>query len=130
MKSTITSIFLVFLFVLTTLTTATQYHQHPLHARMSASKSLNVFKKPLALHSTSPMTGFMRNGYCEVPPSDSGNHSVAAEVSDEFLDFSAKRGNDLRQVGLTGGCKWCLCVSRWREAFDARGQMGDKIVPK
>ncbi|GAB7344176.1 hypothetical protein MBLNU457_2068t1 [Dothideomycetes sp. NU457] len=97
---------------------------------MSASKSFNVFKKPLAIHSTNPMTGFLRNGYCEVPPADSGNHSVAAEVSEEFLDFSAKRGNDLRQVGLSGGCKWCLCVSRWREAFDARGQMGDKIVPK
>lgn len=133
MKSTATSIFLVFLLSLITLATATQHHQHqhPLNAdKMSASKSFNVFKKPLAIHSTNPMTGFLRNGYCEVPPADSGNHSVAAEVSEEFLDFSAKRGNDLRQVGLTGGCKWCLCVSRWREAFDARGQMGDKIVPK
>jgi uncharacterized protein (DUF2237 family) len=36
-----------------------------------------VFKKPLALHSTQPMTGYMRNGYCEAPRSDQGNHSVA-----------------------------------------------------
>jgi hypothetical protein len=72
----------------------------------------------------------MRNGYCEVPASDAGNHSIAAEVSDEFLKFSAERGNDLRQIGLKGGCKWCLCVSRWKEAFDARGKEGDKIVPK
>ncbi|KAI4845189.1 hypothetical protein E4T44_05755 [Aureobasidium sp. EXF-8845] len=77
-----------------------------------------------------PMTGFMRNGYCEVPASDAGNHSIAAEVTDEFLKFSAERGNDLRQIGLKGGCKWCLCVSRWKEAFDARGKEGDKIVPK
>lgn len=76
------------------------------------------------------MTGYMRNGYCEVPASDAGNHSVAAVVSDEFLKFSAERGNDLRQIGLKGGCKWCLCVSRWKEAFDARGKEGDKIVPK
>lgn len=76
------------------------------------------------------MTGYLRNGYCEVPASDTGNHSIAAEVSDEFLKFSADRGNDLRQIGLKGGCKWCLCVSRWKEAFDARGKEGDKIVPK
>jgi uncharacterized protein (DUF2237 family) len=47
-----------------------------------------VFKQPLALHSTSPVTGFLRNGYCEVPASDYGNHAVAAEVSEEFLEFS------------------------------------------
>jgi hypothetical protein len=76
------------------------------------------------------MTGYMRNGYCEVPASDAGSHSIAAVVSDEFLKFSADRGNDLRQIGLKGGCKWCLCVSRWKEAFDARGKEGDKIVPK
>ncbi|GAB7354963.1 hypothetical protein MBLNU459_g5578t1 [Dothideomycetes sp. NU459] len=94
------------------------------------SKSLNVFKKPLALHSTSPMTGFMRNGYCEVPASDFGNHAVAAEVTEEFLTFSAKQGNDLRTIGLKGGCKWCLCASRWKEAYEARGREGDRIVPK
>ncbi|KAI5209431.1 hypothetical protein E4T39_00877 [Aureobasidium subglaciale] len=94
------------------------------------SRSLNVLSKPLAIHSTSPMTGYLRNGYCEVPASDAGNHAIAAEVSDEFLKFSAERGNDLRQIGLKGGCKWCLCVSRWKEAFDARGKEGDKIVPK
>jgi len=55
---------------------------------------------------------------------------VAAEVSEEFLDFSAKQGNDLRPAGLSGGCKWCLCASRWLEAFQAREQYGDKIVPR
>ena len=24
----------------------------------------------------------------------------------------------------------CLCVARWKEAFDARGTMGDMVVPK
>ncbi len=33
---------------------------------------------------------------------------------------------------MKGGCKWCLCASRWLEAFDARGREkdGEKIVPK
>ncbi|EGP88482.1 uncharacterized protein MYCGRDRAFT_39970, partial [Zymoseptoria tritici IPO323] len=92
-----------------------------------------VFKQPLSLHSTSPMTGFLRNGYCEVPSSDFGNHAVAAEVTEEFLTFSAAQGNDLRVIpGMKAGCKWCLCASRWLEAFEARGREkdGDKIVPK
>jgi uncharacterized protein (DUF2237 family) len=107
---------------------------------------ITVFKQPLAIHSTRPMTGFMRTGYCEAPRADAGNHSVAgtypppdillppltstAIVTSEFLDFSAARGNDLRQVGITDGCKWCLCVSRWREAFQARTGMDDRKVPK
>lgn len=94
------------------------------------SMSRNVFKQPLALHSTQPLTGFTRSGYCEAPRSDPGNHSVAGILTNEFLDFSAARGNDLRQAGLTDGCKWCLCVSRWKEAFDARTGEGDKKVPK
>lgn len=72
----------------------------------------------------------MRTGYCESPSSDTGNHSVAAILTNEFLDFSAARGNDLRRGGLTGGCKWCLCVSRWKEAFDARRGDQDTKVPK
>jgi len=106
---------------------------HHSHDTPTMSKSLNVFKQPLALHSTQPMTGFLRNGYCEVPASDYGNHAVAAEVTEEFLDFSAKQGNDLRPIpGMKGGCKWCLCVSRWREAFDAHKDhpLGQSIVPK
>ena len=36
-----------------------------------------VFKKPLALFSQKPMTGFYRDGYCRVGPEDGGNHAVA-----------------------------------------------------
>ncbi|KAF1988538.1 hypothetical protein K402DRAFT_328588 [Aulographum hederae CBS 113979] len=92
-----------------------------------------VFKKPLSLHSTRPMTGFLRDGYCKVPEGDFGNHSVAAMVTNEFLEFSASKGNDLRSIGLTGGCKWCLCANRWKEALDAakgdQSQKG-KLVPQ
>ncbi|MCJ1253659.1 hypothetical protein MMC24_001471 [Lignoscripta atroalba] len=54
-----------------------------------------------------------------------------AVVTDEFLDFSASRGNDLRQIpGMKGGCKWCLCTNRWKEAVDARKSDDDPVVPK
>ena len=78
------------------------------------------------------MTGFYRDGYCRSGAADFGNHAVAGVVSEEFLDYSASQGNDLRVVGLTEGCKWCLCTSRWLEAFQAYkdGKISEKGVPK
>jgi uncharacterized protein len=45
----------------------------------------------------------------------------------EFLAFSKSRGNDLSTPvpefgfqGLKPGDRWCLCASRWREAFDEK----------
>lgn len=78
------------------------------------------------------MTGFYRDGYCRTGAGDFGNHAVAGVVTEEFLDFSASQGNDLRIVGLKEGCKWCLCTSRWLEAFTAYkdGRVGIGGVPK
>ncbi|KAI2603749.1 hypothetical protein GGR54DRAFT_644489 [Hypoxylon sp. NC1633] len=80
------------------------------------------------------MTGFYRDGYCRTGGGgiDPGNHAVAGVVTDEFLDFSASRGNDLRAVGLKGGCKWCLCTARWREAYQAyrAGKVTNLGVPR
>jgi uncharacterized protein (DUF2237 family) len=78
------------------------------------------------------MTGFFRDGYCKTGAADGGNHAVAATVTDAFLDFSAARGNDLRPAGVTHGCRWCLCASRWREAVVAadRGQLASHAVPR
>lgn len=94
--------------------------------------SLLVFKQPLALFSKQPMTGFHRDGYCRTSAADFGNHAVAGIVSEEFLDFTERQGNDLRIAGLEGGCKWCLCTSRWLEAFSAYkdGRIGKNAVPK
>ena len=44
-----------------------------------------------------------------------------AVVTEEFLQFSKVRGNDLITprpgfAGLKGGDPWCLCVLRWVEA--------------
>ena len=78
------------------------------------------------------MTGFYRDGYCRSGAADFGNHAVAGVVSEEFLNYTASQGNDLRIAGLKGGCKWCLCTSRWLEAFTAYkdGVIDEKAVPK
>jgi uncharacterized protein (DUF2237 family) len=72
------------------------------------------------------MTGFSRNGCCDSGAGDSGIHVVCAEVTAEFLAFSASRGNDLATpaphfgfAGLRPGDRWCLCVERWQEALEA-----------
>ncbi|KAI1139112.1 hypothetical protein F5Y05DRAFT_339284 [Hypoxylon sp. FL0543] len=97
-----------------------------------ASSPLNVFKQPLKLFSQQPVTGFFRDGYCRTGGIDPGNHAVAGVVTDEFLDYSASRGNDLRSIGLKGGCKWCLCTARWLEAYQAyrSGRVSNLGVPR
>ncbi len=86
----------------------------------------NVLGTPLEVCCTSPMTGFYRTGSCETGPHDRGVHVVCAEVTAEFLNYSATCGNDLKtpfpQYGFPGlkpGDTWCLCVSRWKEALEA-----------
>ena len=65
-------------------------------------------------------------------PEDNGNHSVAATVTQPFLDYTESRGNNLTQVGVKDGMKWCLCASRWKEAYDAfqAGELSKDAVPK
>lgn len=89
-------------------------------------KPKNVLGGELKVCCTDPMTGFYRDGYCQTGVEDTGRHMVCAEMTDEFLEFSYSVGNDLSTPhpefgfpGLKAGDKWCLCVLRWREAFDA-----------
>ena len=42
-----------------------------------------------------PVTGFFRNGRCDVGPEDRGLHAVCILASEEFLAFSKQAGNDL-----------------------------------
>ena len=86
----------------------------------------NVLGTDLQTCSTDPMTGFYRDGCCNTGGSDAGLHVVCAVMTDEFLRFSRARGNDLitpngafQFPGLRAGDRWCLCASRWKEAFDA-----------
>jgi len=87
---------------------------------------LNVFNEPLIICGTNPMTGVYRDGCCNTGTNDRGTHTVCAVVTNEFLQFSKTRGNDLTMdypptgfKGLVEGDKWCLCVSRWVEAYQA-----------
>lgn len=73
-----------------------------------------------------PVTGFFRDGYCRTGVDDLGVHIVCAVMTEEFLDFSKRMGNDLTTPipeyefrGLQPGDRWCLCVSRWVEAWQA-----------
>lgn len=88
--------------------------------------ALNVFNEPLIVCGTSPMTGVYRDGCCNTGANDRGTHTVCAVVTDAFLQFSKSKGNDLTMdypptgfKGLVEGDKWCLCVSRWIEAYQA-----------
>ncbi len=86
----------------------------------------NVLGGPLASCSTNPVTGWFRDGCCRHDDADRGAHIVCAQMTADFLEFSVARGNDLVTPapeygfpGLKPGDRWCLCASRWREAFDA-----------
>jgi len=86
----------------------------------------NVLGGPLVACSTTPLTGFFRDGCCRTSPQDVGQHTVCCIVTAEFLAFSTARGNNLttphpehRFPGLKPGDRWCLCAPRWREAWDA-----------
>ena len=90
------------------------------------AKAHNVLNGPLQPCSADPMTGFYRNGCCDTGAGDVGIHVVCAEMTAEFLAFSVSRGNDLvtpvPQFGFPGlrpGDRWCLCVERWKEAYEA-----------
>jgi hypothetical protein len=84
----------------------------------------NVLGSELVPCSYDPLTGYFRDGCCNTDASDRGSHVVCAVVTDEFLEYSKSRGNDLstprpeyRFAGLRDGDRWCLCVLRWREAL-------------
>jgi uncharacterized protein (DUF2237 family) len=86
----------------------------------------NVLGEPLQPCGTDPLTGFYRDGCCNTGPGDTGLHLVCARMTADFLGFSKRRGNDLVTPvpqwgfpGLKPGDRWCLCVSRWKEALAA-----------
>jgi len=101
---------------------------NPTVSQRSTTMSMpkNVLGEPLESCSTDPMTGFYRDGCCRTGPDDLGLHLVCIEATEEFLEFSKSRGNDLstpnptyRFPGLVEGDRWCLCVERWKEALEA-----------
>lgn len=94
--------------------------------RAEIDESVNVLEEPLKPCSFDPRTGFFRDGCCNTGPGDRGQHTVCVRVTEEFLAFSRRRGNDLSTPrpefgfpGLRAGDRWCLCAARWVEALQA-----------
>ncbi len=85
--------------------------------------SVNVLGGALESCSTTPLTGFFRNGCCDTGPQDRGQHTVCALMTAEFLAMSKYLGNDLSTprpeygfAGLKPGDQWCLCAARFLQA--------------
>lgn len=86
----------------------------------------NVLGGELRACSYAPLTGYFRDGCCATHGVDGVAHLVCVRVTEEFLEFSVARGNDLvtprpemRFHGLKPGDRWCLHVLRWLEAWEA-----------
>ncbi len=93
-------------------------------SEFSPKYQLNVFGEPLQILSLNPITGYYRDGFCHTGPGDTGSHTVAAVISQEFLDFQKSVGNDLSTPmpmynfpGLKPGNKWAVCALRWLQAY-------------
>ena len=89
------------------------------------SDARNVLGGLLQVCSVSPMTGFVRDGVCHTGPHDIGSHTVCAQMTKAFLDYSLQRVNDLVTPvpeydfpGLKPGDRWCVCAARWLEAAE------------
>ena len=92
---------------------------------MNRDKALNVLGTALVPCGYDPLTGWYRDGCCHTDGQDLGSHVVCAKVTVGFLNFQMERGNDLitarlesRFQGLKPGDRWCVCVLRWREAYE------------
>ena len=86
----------------------------------------NVLGTPLKSCSTKPLTGFYRDGCCNTGEDDHGLHLVCCKLTAEFLAHQRSIGNDLTTPiphyhfpGLKPGDRWCVCVTRWKESFEA-----------
>ena len=102
------------------------FDQTPEEGRPGRAPSVNVLGGTLLPCSLNPVTGFFRDGCCNTGAEDVGLHTVCVVATAEFLAFSKADGNDLSTpmpqygfAGLVPGDRWCLCASRWKDAFDA-----------
>ena len=98
-------------------------------------RQLNVLGEEIESCCENPITGFFRDGFCHTDERDLGVHTVCVKMTDEFLEFSKLKGNDLSTPkpefgfpGLKPGNSWCLCAERWAEAHAVN--MAPKIFIK
>jgi uncharacterized protein (DUF2237 family) len=85
----------------------------------------NVFGEPLELCSEDPLTGWLRDGCCNTDKNDRGTHTVCAKMTNKFLNWSKRVGNDLSTPrpefnfpGLKEGDSWCVCATWFARAIE------------
>jgi uncharacterized protein len=95
-------------------------------SKQSVTFEKNVLGGELRACSYDPLTGYFRDGSCATHDTDGVAHLVCVLATQEFLEFSVARGNDLvtprpdlRFRGLKPGDRWCLHVLRFVEALEA-----------
>lgn len=93
---------------------------------MNTKLQKNVWGMELEPCCKDPITGYYRDGYCQTDPTDQGEHTICVVMTDAFLTFGKEMGNDLITPrpefsfpGLKAGDCWCVCASRWMEAYEA-----------
>ena len=101
----------------------------------SVEKQKNVFGEEIETCCESPITGFFRDGFCHTDDRDEGVHTICVSMTEDFLEFSKSKGNDLSTPrpefnfpGLKEGDGWCLCAERWVEAYEV--SMAPKLYIK
>jgi len=101
----------------------------------SVEKQMNVFGEEIETCCESPITGFFRDGFCHTDDTDQGVHTICVSMTEDFLEFSKSKGNDLSTPrpefnfpGLKEGDNWCLCAERWVEAYEV--SMAPKLYIK
>jgi len=96
-------------------------------------KHKNIYGRELKYCNLQKVTGYNRNGKCELLDNDEGTHIVCAVMTDEFLQFTLSQGNDLITPrrgfpGLVKGDNWCVCALRWLEAYKANPKYAPPII--
>ena len=101
----------------------------------SVEKQKNVFGEEIETCCESHITGFFRDGFCHTDDTDEGVHTICVSMTEDFLEFSKSKGNDLSTPrpefnfpGLKEGDGWCLCAERWVEAYEV--SMAPKLYIK
>jgi len=101
----------------------------------SVEKQKNVFGEEIETCCESPITGFFRDGFCHTDDTDEGVHTICVSMTEDFLEFSKSKGNDLSTPrpefnfpGVNEGDSWCLCAERWAEAYESN--MAPKLYIK
>ncbi len=119
-------IVLALLFIFIQIGATAQQNKPYMNVSPNGVSAKNVLGNELESCCFEPMTGYYRDGYCRTDQMDRGIHTVCAVMTQEFLDYTKSKGNDLstpwpefRFPGLKPGDKWCLCAVRWLEAHHA-----------